>query len=371
MSITNTTAYTKYSYNLSTNPSAENNPNLRIAFNCTVGSTAGRACYLDNVTIRGTAMIPVVSNVRNYSISNSSVMINWTTNINTNSTVYYGQTAALGTYLTNSSFVTSRAINLTGLLNATTYYYNITSQSPAGGSITNGTFNFTTLQNSDTTAPVISNVINTSISNSSAVINWTTDELANGTVNYGATLALGTKILNATLVLSHNQNITGLLNATIYYYNITSCDASGNCRTNGTFNFTTLQNANPAAPVVSLLEPANNSADGNGYVIFKYNVTDIYNIINCSLLLNSAVNQTASNIVKNISLELPVSGLSNGDYLWKVSCINSLGNAGTSSERNLSVNNIVGIGVVLINKTLYTHTLSGDNEVIIKIIDIA
>ncbi len=89
-------------------------------------------------------------------------------------------------------------------------------------------------------APVITNISNNSITSQSAIISWTTDEAANGTVNYGTTPELGAAVSNATLAFQRSMSLTGLSNSTAYYYNLTSCDASGNCAMTGTYNFTTL-----------------------------------------------------------------------------------------------------------------------------------
>jgi len=93
----------------------------------------------------------------------------------------------------------------------------------------------------DTTAPVISGVTARSITATTAIINWTTNETSNSSVNFGTTKAtLGTFVGNDTNVTSHNISLTGLVIETQYFYNVTSCDPSGNCNTNGTFNFTTV-----------------------------------------------------------------------------------------------------------------------------------
>jgi PKD repeat protein len=98
----------------------------------------------------------------------------------------------------------------------------------------------------DTTAPIISNVNSSRLRNSSAVINWTTNELSNTSVNYGVTYALGTKSQINNAVLLHTRALASLQPSTTYRYNITSCDIVGNCRTSGPFTFTT--RANSPAP---------------------------------------------------------------------------------------------------------------------------
>jgi len=95
---------------------------------------------------------------------------------------------------------------------------------------------------SDTTPPIISNVVATDITNQSAAIDWETDEPANSSVNYGTTLSLGMAADNSGFVTTHGQNLYNLISNTTYYYNVTSCDAAGNCAIDGPYSFKTLEN---------------------------------------------------------------------------------------------------------------------------------
>ncbi|MEE9525890.1 MAG: lamin tail domain-containing protein [Candidatus Woesearchaeota archaeon] len=90
-------------------------------------------------------------------------------------------------------------------------------------------------------APVISNVQNTSITNVSVFITWDTDEPADTSINYGTTLSLGTISSLSESATSHNRTLTGLTQNTLYYYNVTSCDSFNYCTTDGPYSFTTLK----------------------------------------------------------------------------------------------------------------------------------
>jgi hypothetical protein len=107
--------------------------------------------------------------------------------------------------------------------------------------------------------PVISNVVNQSITNNSAFITWTTDTGANSSVSFGTTLDLLDGINSSTpLTRSHNITLIGLNNNTLYYYNLTSCINSSNCSTIGPYNFTTLNNALLIVNVTYQILTANN-----------------------------------------------------------------------------------------------------------------
>lgn len=91
----------------------------------------------------------------------------------------------------------------------------------------------------DTSPPVISNVVNDSVSYSSARINWTTDDLSNSSVKYGTSLSLTSRQGSSSLQTFRTINLSGLTYDTFYYYNVTSCNSGGYCTESGTYNFTT------------------------------------------------------------------------------------------------------------------------------------
>ena len=115
---------------------------------------------------------------------------------------------------------------------------------------------------SDTTAPLISAVAFSNVTNSSATISWTTDEASNSQVEYGITTSYGnvTGIL-AAQVTNHSMPL-GLLSAnTTYHYRVKSRDATGNLAISGDFTFTTTAGSvsDTTAPNASITTPANNT----------------------------------------------------------------------------------------------------------------
>jgi YD repeat-containing protein len=92
----------------------------------------------------------------------------------------------------------------------------------------------------DTTPPVISAVASVNITPSGATMIWTTDELSDSQVEYGATTAYGSSsALNSSLVTSHSVTLSGLTAGTLYHYRVKSRDAANNMATSGDFTFTT------------------------------------------------------------------------------------------------------------------------------------
>jgi parallel beta-helix repeat protein len=80
---------------------------------------------------------------------------------------------------------------------------------------------------------------NEAVGKTNSTINWTTQESANSSINYGTTLSLGSSSTNSTLVLTHIILLEGLSEGTVYYYNMTSCDFDGNCTVTEGNTFTT------------------------------------------------------------------------------------------------------------------------------------
>jgi hypothetical protein len=98
------------------------------------------------------------------------------------------------------------------------------------------TFNATSA--ADTTAPTITREITSTPT--SASLTWTTNEPAQGQVNYGLTMSYtSSTTMETSLFTSHSTTITGLTPSTTYHYEITATDAAGNTGTTGDLTFTT------------------------------------------------------------------------------------------------------------------------------------
>ena len=84
---------------------------------------------------------------------------------------------------------------------------------------------------SDTTPPVVTNVVATPKSTSST-ISWTTDEPSSSEVHFGTTAgALSLTATSPGLVTSHSVTLTGLTPSTTHHYRVSSADTLGNATT--------------------------------------------------------------------------------------------------------------------------------------------
>jgi PGF-pre-PGF domain-containing protein len=91
----------------------------------------------------------------------------------------------------------------------------------------------------DTAPPGITGVSPNSITTFSAKISWSTDESANSTVYYGKTISTTSTKSSSSFVEIHSITLDGLSSGTTYYFNVSSCDVAGNCKTSPQYNFTT------------------------------------------------------------------------------------------------------------------------------------
>ena len=93
---------------------------------------------------------------------------------------------------------------------------------------------------STSTSPLISNVLASGITTSTAGIVWTTNVASDTQLAYGTTTAYGsTSPLNSSMVTAHSVSLTGLAASTTYHFKAMSRDSQGNLGSSGDFTFTT------------------------------------------------------------------------------------------------------------------------------------
>lgn len=142
------------------------------------------------------------------------------------------------------------------------------------GTTASTTWSFTTI--ADGTAPVISNIATSSITNTGATLTWDTDEAASTKVVYSADTNYASTTAEANTsprVTSHSQALSDLLVCTIYNYRVVSRDAAGNAATSTAGTFLTTGCSGGATPstatstVVSVSSAATTTiTDGNNTI---------------------------------------------------------------------------------------------------------
>src|SRR6476660_3464716 len=87
---------------------------------------------------------------------------------------------------------------------------------------------------------VISGISASSITEQSAIINWTTSLGGNSQVNFGTSTSYGfSTLVDSTLTTSHSQILYSLAPGTIYHFKVLSGNSGGNPSTSGDNTFTT------------------------------------------------------------------------------------------------------------------------------------
>jgi uncharacterized lipoprotein YddW (UPF0748 family) len=124
------------------------------------------------------------------------------------------------------------------------------------------------LTTNDMAAPVIGSVTVTQVTNTSARINWITDEPANTIVDYGASPSYGLSVTNPALASVHSQPLNSLSPATTYHFRVRSRDAQGNLATSGDFSFTTL-----ASPPIIIAHPESQTVRAGSNALFSVTAT--------------------------------------------------------------------------------------------------
>ena len=118
-----------------------------------------------------------------------------------------------------------------------TYYYSVGSGSDYKIRIFNwdnpavydDSDNYFSIPLPDIASPVVSSVLASSITANSAIITWTTDEPANGSVNYGSTTTnWAVTPTNTSYLTSHSFTLSNLAASTLYTFRVYSTDPWGN-----------------------------------------------------------------------------------------------------------------------------------------------
>ncbi|MFC1682292.1 hypothetical protein ACFL0X_01605, partial [Nanoarchaeota archaeon] len=154
-------------------------------------------------------------------------------------------------------------------------------------------------------------------------------------------------IWNSTdLVYNLTEDISGTLNLTEFQYNLTEGESYyWNCKSYdnessfdiGSSNYSVTYDV--TEPNVSLISPDNSVSyvSNSREMIFEFNVTDNFNIANCSLIVNDNFDLTNSSVDILLTQSF-VQLFSPGNYNWKIQCSDEAGNFIESDQRSFSIN---------------------------------
>ncbi|KKU14036.1 MAG: Fibronectin type III domain protein [Candidatus Magasanikbacteria bacterium GW2011_GWC2_45_8] len=195
---------------------------------------------------------PVISNVK-VGISAHTVIIDWTTDENSDSQVAYGSTTGLGTIISNEPLVTDHSKTLSGLIANKKYYFLIHSTDASGNTGSGEITPFVTTK--DATPPTNASQFNTSAGDGKVTLTWK---------NPGDNDFAGVKVQRAFFAAPQSPNEGqmvyngsgfsvldgGLQNGTTYYYTVFAYDLSGNYASGVTVSAIPSGSGTTATPIV-------------------------------------------------------------------------------------------------------------------------
>ncbi|MDA1349292.1 MAG: fibronectin type III domain-containing protein, partial [Chloroflexi bacterium] len=182
--------------------------------------------------------------------NDNSATVQWSTNEETTGEVQFGTDSSLGFIRTLPETETHHGITLTNLEASTTYFYAVSSTDLSNNGPTESSIlSFTTDGTPDLTSPTISN-IQVDTDQSSAILTWDTNELADSFVDFGTISGLLTSTVgDVEDVTDHEITLTNLATATTYFYTVGSIDRANNSPTESSqSSFTTLATADVTPP---------------------------------------------------------------------------------------------------------------------------
>jgi len=178
----------------------------------------------------------------------------WETDSLSDSRVDYGTTPALGESLYDSTLVRSHSLTFPDLTADTWYYYQVTSTSIFGLSVSSSLDSFQTGSTATELVIVIGPDVN-QISENSAAITWSTNISSYGRVEYGPDSAMGSAVTDVDFSVDHTVELSNLEPGVIYYYQVTAISASGDSVTSGIDTFSLASTSN----LVFIMNPIANS----------------------------------------------------------------------------------------------------------------
>ncbi len=230
---------------------------------------------------------PVISAVASSDITSAGATITWITNKAADSQVEYGIMSWYGSSTAlDGNLVTSHTLKLDGLAWRTLYHFRVISRDAAGNLSASEDFTFTTGDPSDTTAPVITDVISAGITPFSVMVTWSTSEPADSQLVYGTTTDYGTwTFLDPSRTAWHAQLLSGLFGSTTYHYRVLSRDAAGNVAISDDFTFVTAEAPDTTPPIITQVASSGITSSGatitwttseNCDTLVEYGITTSY-----------------------------------------------------------------------------------------------
>ena len=150
---------------------------------------------------------------------------------------------------------------------------------------------------------------------------------------------------SSDLLDSNLTEVSGPSNLTNFSYNLSSEGAYyWNCLVNDTAGTETWGEENQTMIIdttvpssIVLVAPANSLSSAATSHNFTFNVSDNFDVANCSLIINGAVSETITSVSKTATNSIYKTGLSAGTKTWHINCTDVAGNENSSKSRTLTI----------------------------------
>ncbi len=210
-----------------------------------------RQAYFDDIYVWDITPPRLMDITETYNVGNA-VTIEFNSEEYTSHWVYYGLTTSYGLSKITTTRETSHSVDLTGLTPGTIYHYKVTVKDAAGNATSSGDLTFTTDDTPDLTAPDITGVASSGITEDSAVVNWLTNEPGNTIIDYGLTSGQYKWSLSYDeKTTSHAVYLNRLNGKTKYYFKVKTRDIAGNLGVSDEYVLETLKNLKPKINAVT------------------------------------------------------------------------------------------------------------------------
>ena len=232
----------------------------------------------------------------------------------------------------------------------------------ANGNIGQSTLsNFTTTNPvPDTTPPVLSTPVVTLVTDTLAIITWTTDEPATSQVKYSTTSGnlTSSTLQTTTHDLSHIVIVNGLTANTQYYFEAFSADSSGNRGNSAENSFATEQSPQyqhpPLSAIAAISSPPTVLTDTKAVISFQTDQN-----ARCAINFGTGpgnytgapVSETNYNRDHSITLGSATPLVFSTPYYYKISCVDNLSTVVSSSEQSFTT-----LPVQVSNGEIVDHT---------------
>lgn len=330
-----------------------------------------------------TQNLPSVTQTDVSDITFETARISWSTDTSVYSYLSYGDSGSYGKSVgDDSNLLTEQTVQIEDLQENTQYFYVIKMRDVYGNFSLSEEYSFTTaIDPTDKEPPVISDISVANITDQSAELRWTTDELSNSYVEFGSNEELGDIFGSETLATQHSVTLPAILEPrTFYYFRVISADANDNRTYSEIDAFLTLAESADGGDGAGEEDGAGvDDGSGDGDIDFgdpdepvSISNIDVENTTSSSVKMSFTTNKPTNGSVRygfsdeygssvsedgsldekqNFSEEheIVLQGLlSNVEYHFKVVAYDAFGNIGSSNDETfetLGLSSISGVSV--------------------------